>query len=69
METGNEGRNEKKFKNFGKRVDDFMMDLNDASEKLQKEFKEKFEELKATCRKNKKRIRKQRTLEGGRGQP
>ena len=54
METDNEGRNEKKFKNFGKRVDDFMMDLNDASEKLQKEFREKFEELKATAEKIKK---------------
>jgi len=54
METGNEGRNEKKFKNFGKRVDDFMMDLSDASEKLQKEFKEKFEELKASAEKIKK---------------
>ena len=54
METGNEGRNEKKFKNFGKRVDDFMVDLHDASEKLQKEFREKFEELKATAEKIKK---------------
>jgi hypothetical protein len=54
METGNEGRNEKKFKNFGKRVDDFMMDLNEASERLQKEFREKFEELKLTAEKIKK---------------
>lgn len=54
METSNEGRNEKKFKNFGKRVDDFMLDLNEASEKLQREFKEKFEELKVTAEKIKK---------------
>ena len=54
METSNEGRNEKKFKNFGKKVDDFMVDLNEAGEKLQKEFREKFEELKATAEKIKK---------------
>jgi hypothetical protein len=54
METGNEGRNEKKFKNFGKKVDDFMMDLHEAGDKLQKEFREKFEELKATAEKIKK---------------
>jgi chromatin remodeling complex protein RSC6 len=54
MENSNEGRNEKKFKNFGKRVDDFMLDLNEAGEKLQKEFREKFEDLKATAEKIKK---------------
>jgi hypothetical protein len=54
MENSNEGRNEKKFKNFGKRVDDFMVDLNDASDKLQREFREKFEELKTTAEKIKK---------------
>ena len=31
-----------------------MLDLNEASEKLQKEFKEKFEELKTTAEKIKK---------------
>ena len=54
METDNEGRNEKKFKNFGKRVDDFMVDLNEAGDKLQREFREKFEELKVTAEKIKK---------------
>jgi len=54
METNNEGRNEKTFKNFGKKVDEFMDDLNGAGERLQKEFKEKFEELKVTAEKLKK---------------
>ena len=54
MEPNQEGRNEKKFKNFGKKVDDFMADLNEASERLQKEFKEKLEDLKVTAEKIKK---------------
>ena len=54
MEPNQEGRNEKKFKNFGKKVDDFMADLNGASERLQKEFKEKLEDLKVTAEKIKK---------------
>lgn len=54
METSNEGQNEKKFKNFGKKVDHFMSDLHEAGEKLQKEFREKFEELKLTAEKIKK---------------
>ncbi len=49
METNNEGKNEKKFKNFGKKVDGFMSELNEAAEKLQKEFREKYEELKSTA--------------------
>lgn len=58
MEPNQEGKNEKAFKNFGKKVDDFMADLNGASERLQKEFKEKLEDLKVTAEKIKKRIRK-----------
>jgi len=54
METNKEGRNEKTFKNFGKKVDDFMGDLNEATDRLQKEFKEKLEELKSTAEKIKK---------------
>jgi hypothetical protein len=49
METSNEGKAEKKFKNFGKKVDDFLSELDEASERLQKEFKEKFEDLKVTA--------------------
>ena len=54
MEPNEEGKNEKAFKNFGKKVDDFMADLNDASDRLQKEFKEKLEDLKSTAEKIKK---------------
>ena len=54
METTEEGKNEKTFKNFGKKVDDFMVELNEAGQKLQKEFHEKFEELKVSAEKLKK---------------
>jgi hypothetical protein len=45
-EEGKEGRNEKTFRGFGKKVDDFVVELNQAGDKMQKEFQEKFEELK-----------------------
>lgn len=54
MESKEEGKSEKTFKNFGKKVDQFLAELNEAGEKLQKEFEEKFEELKVTAEKLKK---------------
>lgn len=49
-----EGKAEKKFKSFGQKVDDFMLELNEAGEKLQKEFEEKFDELKESAERLKK---------------
>lgn len=46
-----EGKNEKMFEGFGKKVDQFMVELNEAGEKLQKEFEEKFDELKQSAEK------------------
>lgn len=54
METKNEGKNEKSFRTFGQKVDQFLEELNEAGEKLHKEFEEKFEELKASAEKLKK---------------
>jgi len=54
METKEEGKNEKTFKGFGKKVDDFLVELNEAGEKLQKEFQDKYEELKVSAEKFKK---------------
>ncbi|QOI97463.1 MAG: hypothetical protein HRU69_08155 [Flammeovirgaceae bacterium] len=51
---GKEGSAEKAFKNFGKKVDQFMAELNVAGEKLNKEFEQKFEELKLSAEKLKK---------------
>jgi phosphoglycerate-specific signal transduction histidine kinase len=54
MEEQAEGKNEKSFKTFGRKVDDFMVELNEATERLQKEFGAKYEELKVTAEKLKK---------------
>ena len=54
MESKEEGKSEKTSKNFGKKVDQFLAELNEAGERLQKEFAEKFEELKVTAEKLKK---------------
>ncbi len=54
METNEEGKAEKTFKNFGKRIDEFMVEFNEASQRLQKEFHEKFEDLKVSAEKLKK---------------
>ena len=54
MESTEPGKNEKSFKSFGKKVDEFLLELNEAGERLQKEFEEKFEELKQTAEKLKK---------------
>jgi len=54
METGEPGKTEKTFQSFGKKVDNFMVELNEAGERLQKEFNEKYEELKVSAEKLKK---------------
>ena len=54
MEENQEGKSEKAFKNFGKKVDSFVGELHEAGERLEKEFKLKFEELKEAAEKLKK---------------
>lgn len=54
MEANKETRDDKSFKTFGQRVDQFLNELNEAGEKLHKEFEEKFEELKESAEKLKK---------------
>jgi hypothetical protein len=49
MEKDDQGPNEKAFNNFGKKVDDFMAELNEAGDRLQKEFNAKYEELKQSA--------------------
>jgi phosphoglycerate-specific signal transduction histidine kinase len=44
--NNDEGRNERAFRNFGKRIDSFLEELDEAGERLRKEFEAKFEELK-----------------------
>jgi phosphoglycerate-specific signal transduction histidine kinase len=54
MSANKQGNAEKTFKNFGKKVDGFMAEFNEATERLQKEFQLKFEELKESAEKLKK---------------
>lgn len=54
MESKEEEKNEKKFAGFGKKVDQFLDELNEAGEKLQKEFQQRYEELKVSAEKLKK---------------
>jgi predicted phage gp36 major capsid-like protein len=46
-----EGKTEKLFQNFGKKVDKFLEELDEAGGKLNKEFEGRFEELKQTAEK------------------
>jgi hypothetical protein len=54
MENKEEGKAEKTFKSFGQKVDSFVEELNEAAAKLEKEFEEKYQELKASAEKLKK---------------
>jgi uncharacterized protein with GYD domain len=54
METKDQGKAEKTFQSFGKRVDAFMDELSEAGERLHREFNAKFEELKVSAEKIKK---------------
>ena len=45
------GKAENLFKNFGKKVDQFMVELNEAGDRLGKEFEVRFEELKDSAEK------------------
>lgn len=56
METKEEGKSEKAFKSFGQKIDDFLVEFNEAGDKLQKEFQLKYEELKVSAEKMKKEV-------------
>lgn len=54
METNDEGKAEKNFRHFGKKVDGFIQEFQEAADKLEKEFRERYEELKVSAEKVKK---------------
>lgn len=56
MEENKEGKAEKTFKSFGQRVDAFVAELNEASARLEKEFEEKYNELKDSADRMKKEV-------------
>lgn len=56
MEPNQEGKSEKFFKDFGKKLDQFLAELNQAGERAQTDFKDKFEELKSAGERVKKEV-------------
>ena len=54
METNDEGKAEKSFRNLGRKVDGFIQEFQEAADKLEKEFREKYDELKVSAEKIKK---------------
>ena len=51
------GKTEKLFKNFGKKVDEFMAELNEAGTRLNKEVESRYDELKDSAEKLKKEVK------------
>lgn len=54
MDPNQKGNTDKNYKNLGQKIDDFVVELNEAGERLQKEFNAKYEELKVSAEKLKK---------------
>lgn len=54
MQQQEEGKAEKSFKTFGQKIDNFVVELNEAAQKLEAEFEEKYRELKASAERLKK---------------
>jgi hypothetical protein len=54
METKENGQAERFFKEFGKRVDLFLADLKDAGKRAEKDFQEKYDELRESAERLKK---------------
>jgi hypothetical protein len=46
MEANQEGKSEKFFKEFGKKMDQFLNELKEAGDRAEVDLKQKFEELK-----------------------
>ena len=51
METNEEGKAEKFFKEFGKRVDQFTVEAKEASARLEADLQKKYEELRVAAEK------------------
>lgn len=54
METNQEGKAEKFFKEFGKKMDQFLVELKDAGTRAEADMQVKYEELKVAAEKLKK---------------
>lgn len=51
MEANEEGKGEKFFKEFGKKLDQFMVEAKDAGQRMEADFQKKYEELKVAAEK------------------
>jgi hypothetical protein len=51
METNEEGKAEKFFKEFGKRLDQFTVEAKEASARLEADLQKKYEELRVAAEK------------------
>jgi phosphoglycerate-specific signal transduction histidine kinase len=51
MEPNGEGKAEKAFKDFGKKLDQFFGEAKEASTRVESDLKKKYEELKASAEK------------------
>ena len=51
MEPNGEGKAEKVFKEFGKKLDQFFVEAKDASTRAEADLKKKYEELKSSAEK------------------
>lgn len=56
METKEEGKAEKFFKEFGKKLDQFLVEAKDAGTRMEADMQKKFEELKVSADKIKKEV-------------
>lgn len=54
MEENKEGKSEKFFKDFGKKVDQFLDEAKEASDRLEGDLRKKYEELKVSAEQLKK---------------
>lgn len=57
MQKNTEGNAEKFFKDFGKKVDQFVVELNEANDRLKKDFEGKFDDLKQSGERLKKEMK------------
>lgn len=51
METNSQGKAENFFKDFGKKIDQFVVELKDAGSRAETDMQKKFEELKEAAEK------------------
>ena len=54
METNEEGKAEKFFKEFGKKLDQFLVELKDAGTRAEADMQQKYDDLKTAAEKIKK---------------